>query len=74
MVLALTVASLATIGQWPWPRTTVARLLETLRDQGAAAVAFDGAARAGQGHWMIENSHTGSFSNRRATTRLSPAQ
>lgn len=34
-------ASLARIGQWPWPRTTVARLLETLRDQGAAAVAFD---------------------------------
>ena len=34
-------ASLAAIGQWPWPRTTVARLLETLRDQGAAAVAFD---------------------------------
>ncbi len=34
-------ASLAAVGQWPWPRTTVARLLETLRDQGAAAVAFD---------------------------------
>ncbi len=34
-------ASLAEVGQWPWPRTTVARLLETLRDQGAAAIAFD---------------------------------
>jgi len=34
-------ASLQRVGQWPWPRTTVARMLEALRDQGAAAVAFD---------------------------------
>ena len=34
-------ASLERIGQWPWPRTTVARLLTTLRDQGAAVVGFD---------------------------------
>jgi adenylate cyclase len=33
--------SLAKIGQWPWPRTTIARLLQTLTSQGAAAVAFD---------------------------------
>ena len=33
--------SLAKIGQWPWPRTTVAKLLTSLTDQGAAAVAFD---------------------------------
>ena len=33
--------SLAKIGQWPWPRTTVATLLQTLTAQGAAAVAFD---------------------------------
>ena len=32
---------LAKIGQWPWPRTTVATLLQTLTAQGAAAVAFD---------------------------------
>ena len=34
-------ASLAKIGQWPWPRTTIAKLLQTLTAQGAAAVAFD---------------------------------
>jgi adenylate cyclase len=33
--------SLAKIGQWPWPRTTIAKLLQTLTDGGAAAVAFD---------------------------------
>jgi adenylate cyclase len=33
--------SLATIGQWPWPRTTVRDLLLTLRSKGAAVVAFD---------------------------------
>lgn len=33
--------SLAKIGQWPWPRTTLARLVQTLTAQGAAAVALD---------------------------------
>src|SRR5690242_18535845 len=33
--------SLATIGQWPWPRTTVRDLLLALTSKGAAAVAFD---------------------------------
>ena len=33
--------SLSRIGQWPWPRTTIADLLTKLRDQGAAVVAFD---------------------------------
>lgn len=33
--------SLAHIGQWPWPRTYVADLLETLAAAGAAAIAFD---------------------------------
>ena len=33
--------SLAKIGQWPWPRTTLATLLQRLTAQGAAAVAFD---------------------------------
>ena len=33
--------SLARIGQWPWPRTTVARLVEQLTAQGAASIAFD---------------------------------
>src|SRR5215467_15832864 len=34
-------ASLAKIGQWPWPRTTVRDLLAELTSKGAAAVAFD---------------------------------
>lgn len=34
-------ASLARIGQWPWPRSVMANLLNTLNVQGAAVVAFD---------------------------------
>ncbi|MGH7064469.1 MAG: CHASE2 domain-containing protein, partial [Stellaceae bacterium] len=33
--------SLAKIGQWPWPRTIVAELLDKLGKAGAAVVAFD---------------------------------
>jgi adenylate cyclase len=33
--------SLAEIGQWPWPRTEVARLVDRLRDAGVAAAGFD---------------------------------
>jgi adenylate cyclase len=33
--------SLAKIGQWPWPRTTVAKLIDRLAAAGAAVVAFD---------------------------------
>ena len=33
--------SLSRIGQWPWPRTTMARLLEALGADGAAVVGFD---------------------------------
>lgn len=33
--------SLAKIGQWPWPRTKFAELVEKLSRQGAAAIAFD---------------------------------
>jgi adenylate cyclase len=34
-------ASLAEIGQWPWPRTVFVDLIDRLREQGAAAVVFD---------------------------------
>lgn len=34
-------ASLAELGQWPWPRYRIARLLEKLRDLGVAAAALD---------------------------------
>lgn len=33
--------SLAEIGQWPWPRTVLARLVRNLADAGAAAIVFD---------------------------------
>ncbi|MDE2291402.1 MAG: CHASE2 domain-containing protein, partial [Elusimicrobia bacterium] len=34
-------ASLARLGQWPWPRTLLARLTRRLTDLGAAAVVYD---------------------------------
>ena len=34
-------ASLSAIGQWPWPRNDLARLVDRLSALGAAAVAFD---------------------------------
>jgi len=33
--------SLAELGRWPWPRTTIARLVDTLKADGAKAVGFD---------------------------------
>jgi adenylate cyclase len=33
--------SLARIGQWPWPRSTIADLVDRLGELGAVAVAFD---------------------------------
>ncbi len=33
--------SLATWGQWPWPRTQLAHMVTRLSDYGAAAIAFD---------------------------------
>jgi len=33
--------SLARLGQWPWPRTRIAELVDRLSASGAAAIAFD---------------------------------
>ena len=33
--------SLSRLGQWPWPRTLVAKLVDRLNEMGAAAIAFD---------------------------------
>ncbi len=34
-------ASLREVGQWPWPRSDIARIVDRLRELGAGAVAFD---------------------------------
>ena len=34
-------ASLKALGQWPWPRTLVAEMVERATEAGAAAIAFD---------------------------------
>src|SRR5262249_49925242 len=34
-------ASLRTLGQWPWPRKTLARLIDALRENGAKVIALD---------------------------------
>jgi len=34
-------ASLAEYGQWPWPRTILARLIDKLTEKGVATIAFD---------------------------------
>lgn len=33
--------SLARLGQWPWPRTVIAGMVDQLRNLGAAVIAFD---------------------------------
>jgi adenylate cyclase len=33
--------SLSELGRWPWPRTTIARLIDKLKASGAKAVGFD---------------------------------
>jgi adenylate cyclase len=40
-VVAIDENSLQQLGQWPWPRSTVAQLTENLGAAGAAAVVFD---------------------------------
>lgn len=41
VIVAIDDASLATIGRWPWPREVHARLIDRLREAGAAGVALD---------------------------------
>jgi adenylate cyclase len=40
-IVDLDEASLATVGQWPWPRNIVADLVKRLTEMGAAVIAFD---------------------------------
>jgi len=41
LIVDIDEASLKQVGQWPWPRTTIAQMVDKLRDAGAAVVAFD---------------------------------
>jgi adenylate cyclase len=41
VIIDLDERSLSTLGQWPWPRDLVARLIRGLRDLGASTVAMD---------------------------------
>ncbi len=41
IVVDIDEASLEELGQWPWPRSLVARLVQRIMDAGAVAVAFD---------------------------------
>ncbi|MCH7486245.1 MAG: adenylate/guanylate cyclase domain-containing protein [Proteobacteria bacterium] len=40
-IIDLDEASLSEIGQWPWPRNILARMVENLMEMGAVMVAFD---------------------------------
>ena len=40
-VVDLDEESLAEIGQWPWPRTVIAELVERITEYGGVAIAFD---------------------------------
>ena len=40
-VLDIDEASLAELGQWPWPRTRLAEIIDRLRDAGARTVTLD---------------------------------
>lgn len=41
LIAAVDEKSLSELGQWPWSRTVIARLIDTLREYGAKAVGFD---------------------------------
>jgi adenylate cyclase len=40
-IVAIDDSSLKAIGQWPWPRSVMAELVDKLREAGAAVVTFD---------------------------------
>ncbi|MGZ3596081.1 MAG: CHASE2 domain-containing protein, partial [Syntrophales bacterium] len=41
VIVAIDEKSLSELGRWPWPRTTIARLVDKLKGYGAKAVGFD---------------------------------
>ena len=41
VIVAIDEKSLSELGRWPWPRTTIAKLVDVLKGYGAKAVGFD---------------------------------
>ena len=41
VIAAIDEKSLSELGRWPWPRTTIAKLVDALKGYGAKAVGFD---------------------------------
>ncbi len=41
VIAAIDEKSLSELGRWPWPRTTIATLVDVLKNHGAKAVGFD---------------------------------
>lgn len=41
VIVTIDEKSLSELGRWPWPRTTIAKLVDVLKDYGAKAVGFD---------------------------------
>ena len=41
VIVAIDEKSLSELGRWPWPRTTLAKLVDTLKGYGAKVVGFD---------------------------------
>lgn len=41
VIAAIDEKSVSELGRWPWPRTTIARLIDLLHKSGAKAVGFD---------------------------------
>ncbi len=41
VVVDIDEASIRELGQWPWPRSEIARIVDRLRELGTAAIAFD---------------------------------
>ncbi len=41
VIVTIDEKSLSELGRWPWPRTTIAKLVDTLKKGGAKAVGFD---------------------------------
>ncbi|MBO6949336.1 MAG: adenylate/guanylate cyclase domain-containing protein [Rhodospirillales bacterium] len=40
-IIDLDEQSLETVGQWPWPRTTIAKMIQNVMQMGAVLIAFD---------------------------------